>query len=115
MDEEPPSKIQASSVQCSSSVAIKTISQKVFTQEHFDIAHEVISSIIDKIVKKAQNDLEIKQMREVEKRDEKNRLRRTTQYGPTTNDTAQRMQIKAVKQNENATQTRDLIHKSMSF
>jgi hypothetical protein len=116
LEDEPPSKVQAANEQ-GSSAAYNTGVQRVLTQHHIDIAHEVITSIIDKVVEQVRVEHERKVKLEADKTKwaEISRMRRTMQYGPMAKDTAQELLAEKNKSSEKATQTRDSIHKSTSF
>jgi hypothetical protein len=116
LEDEPPSKVQAANEQ-GSSVAYNTSVQRVLTQHHIDIANEVITSIIDKVVEqvRVEHGRKVKLEAEKTKWAEISRLRRTMQYGSMAKDTVQELLAEKIKSSEKATQTRDSIHKSTSF
>jgi hypothetical protein len=115
MDDEPPSKIQASGTQCSSNVANDTVDQVVISKEIFDIISGVFTNIIDNVIEQVSINQEKREAEQV-KLNDASRLRRMVQYGTKSylNNTALNVQV-VQKSSEKATQTQDLIHKSKSF
>ena len=53
MDEEPPSKIQTCSAQCSSTITNNTVDQRVIPQGIIDIVCGVIFNIFDKVIEQS--------------------------------------------------------------